>query len=308
MYKLPVTATIRETYRFIGAQLSPLVDYAIVPVVFGAVFATFLFFGAFAQTSGAIDLYGVAVDAEQIAKLPQFASQLPTNVKVMLSFAAAIAGLALYILFAVAWHRRYLLGPTATSPREIFAWRDRHWRFLGNLILVALIILLAAIVMAVPLYLVLKPLLGSMGSGSADPAARILPALIVNIILGIPIALIACRYTLVFPAIAADRAAFGLGQSALLTRGNLWRILGVLFFGFYLPYGIASAGVGELIFSPLVLKLWIGSIGLGFVVLMFQQLLLYVGVAIGVSALSIIYRKLVDNTPAAPGPAGSRTT
>ena len=311
MYKLPVFETIRDTYQFIAAQRSSLVDYTIVPVIFGSLFATLFFislFSGFTETTETINIYGVQLDPDQIAKLPPLTNFLPTGMIFFLSLVAAAANVALYILFSVAWHRRYLLGPTATSAREIFSWKSRHWRFLGRLILFLLILLLAALIIAIPVFLILSPILRSIGTGPANPSALILPALVVNIILSVPLALLASKLVLVLPAAATDQTDFRFVESTNLTHGNLWRIVLVFFIGLYLPYSISSWGISLLIVAPSTFELWIGSIGLVFVVMLVQQIIVYAGIAVGVSALSIIYRKLVDNVPIPSTPANTGAT
>ena len=159
-----------------------------------------------------------------------------------LSLVAAAANVALYILFSVAWHRRHLLGPTATSAREIFSWKSRHWRFLGRLILFLLILLLAALIIAIPVFLILSPILRSIRTGPANPSSQILPALVVNIIMSVPLALLASKLVLVLPAAATDQTDFRFGESTNLTHGNLWRIVLVFFIACTCPIQYQAGG------------------------------------------------------------------
>jgi len=308
VYKLPVFATVGETYRFIAGQLLALVDYILVPVIFATVFATLIFFSTFTQTGELINVYGIELEPDQIANLPQLTNILPTRTIFVLSFLIGIVNVALYILFMVAWHRRYLLGPAVTSPREIFIWRARHWRFLGNGILVALIMLLAALVIAFPLMAILNPLIVSIAFDNNNPARLIATAITLNVIVGIPMALIACRLVLALPAAAIEERGFGIGGSINLTRRNTWRIVLVFLLAAYLPYSIISWGISWLMFTPFILKLWIQSLGLGTVALLLQQVVIYAGIAIGVSTLSIIYKKLADNAHLPSQPVGGPGT
>lgn len=307
MYKLPVFATIRETYRFIGGQLSALVNYAMVPVIFGTVIATLHHISFFGQMGRQFSYFGTEIDPDQIASLPNLTEIVPTSVLIALFIIIGLVNVAFYFLFAVAWHRRYLLGSEVTSPREIFAWRGRHWRFVGNGILVSLALMVVAAVTMFPLFAVITPLLESAIVDTGNLSALIVPALILNFVASIPMGLVACRLVLVFPSVAIERKGFGLSESMKLTRGNTWRIALVFLLGLYLPYTILVGGVVLLIISPFVLKLSISSISAGFIVMLLQQAFFYASIAVGVSTLSIIYKKLVDNVPLETAPAGPST-
>lgn len=307
MYKLPVFATIRETYRFIGGQLSALVNYAMVPVIFGTVVFIFMFLSIFAQVSTQTNHPGIDLDADQIAFLSQISDLLPFGAVFALSFILVMVNFAFYILFVVAWHRRYLLGPALTSPREIFAWRGRHWRYLGNIFLVSIVAGVAMMIVSLPLTAVLGSVLGGMASSGMDQAQLILFSIVMYLVIGTPFGLVASRIIFVFPAIAVDRTGLGFGGSIKLTRRNTWRIVFIFFLGWALPYLVISLGASLLAFIPSILELSTNSISLAFIIMLLQQMVFYAIVAIGVSMLSIIYKKLVDNVPLETAPAGPST-
>jgi hypothetical protein len=307
MYKLPVFATIGETYRFIGSQLSALVNYAMVPIILNSLFATLLTFSVIAQMGGLAYVPGVDLDPDQIANLPRIIDLSSPRDMVIIGLLIGVAYYGMYVLFAVAWHRRYLLGPEATSPREIFVWRRRHWRFLWKGILIFILGGIVVGLIASVLVGILTAIISSIGLGPSGPTSSILFGVIIFVVVGIPISLLACSVLLVFPAAAIDEKRIGVFESFKLTRGNVWRIVFVFFIALYVPFTILSQGIAWLIATPYSLELWLGSVGLGFVVMLITHTINYAGIAFGVSILSISYRRLIDNAPSTTAPAGPGT-
>lgn len=304
MYKLPVFSTIGETYRFIGNQFSPLVNYAMIPVLLNSLLATLVTFSSISLAGGYGGLPNIS--PEQAAEIPRIFDALSVQGIFILSLALTIVFCITYILFAVGWHRRYLLGPDATSPLEIFVWRRRHWRFLWKAVLLVIFGVIISLIFSAVLILPVSALAG-WASGLGTTGSEI-ALTAVNWIISIPILLLYCSVLLAFPAAAVDDLQTGIFRSMTLTRGNLWRMAIVFFIGIYWPFYAASATVSWLINTPTIFSFWSGSIGLGFVAMLIAQSVNFAGLAIGVSALSIMYEKFTDNVSVQTAPEGPATS
>ncbi|MDJ0608642.1 MAG: hypothetical protein QNJ67_06665 [Kiloniellales bacterium] len=121
-------------------------------------------------------------------------------------------------LFGVAWYRLLLLGSGAARPAPVPAWRTRHWRFLGWMLL--LLLLLAAQV-AVLFTLSL------MATGLPKAAV-----LLVELVLLLVVLVVALRLSLVFPAAAVD-VRYGLTQAWRHTRRQGLRLLAAAVLGLF---------------------------------------------------------------------------
>jgi hypothetical protein len=180
-----------------------------------------------------------------------------------------LAGFALYTVFAVAWHRRNLVGPEATVGAAL-RWGRRQWRFFRRLVLLfvnlmALMFFLSILLMAV------------------IPIAPALSALL------IAMCLIYARVALVLPAAATD-TPMTFAESAKLTRGNSWRMLLAVV---VLPLAVMLfGGLVVLIFAAPLADLIGSSITARFVVSLIAQSVNYIGYAAGITALSLAYRQL----------------
>ncbi|MDH3737960.1 MAG: hypothetical protein OER92_02120, partial [Alphaproteobacteria bacterium] len=134
--------------------------------------------------------------------------QVPPAVVARMFFGTVInwlAGMVLYTLFAVAWYRRNLVGPEATTIGAAMRWGRRQWRFFRRLVglLINLFVLL---------------FLATALLTTVLPVAPVLSALLIFV------GLIYARAAMVFPAIALD-TPLSFAESAKLTQGNGWRML-----------------------------------------------------------------------------------
>jgi len=147
-----------------------------------------------------------------------------------------LASLVPYTLFGVSWHRTTLLGPTIAPPPLLPGWRQRHWRFLGYLAAVILIIDGLIVVLSLAGDVLLS--LGRTETGPG-PAAQIalfaVAALVIFYVL--------LRLCFVFPAVAVDES-YGLRHSWTHTRGQGLRLFAAML----------------LTVVPLVLLAWIKTV------------------------------------------------
>ncbi len=190
---------------------------------------------------------------------------------------AAVAGLFLWVMFAVAWHRRYLVPAEATTVGAALGWQQRHNRFglaaLGISVLVLLGGALAGAVGSVVAYLV-------PGGGFGRTMIYLVSGLAFFFAL-----YVYARLSLLFPARAVDHG-LGFAECFKLTRGNGWRLVAIWVlviapFWVALSFGLAAT----VILGGGLTGTLIGAL--------FHQGLNFAGIAVGVTALSIVYQALV---------------
>lgn len=233
-------------------------------------FAAFAFLPVFVVSIVATLMAAVVGDLRVIFDNP---GQLPPAAVARMFFGSLadwLARFAVYTVFAVAWHRRTLVGPEATTIGAAMRWGRRHWRFFRRLVflfvnLFALMFFVSILLRnIIPLGLALSPMLISMG-------------------------LIYGRVALVLPAAATD-TPMTVVESARLTNGNSWRMfLAVV----VLPLLVILFGGIAILIVALPLADFIGaSMTARFLTTLVAQSVNYIGFAVGITALSLAYRKL----------------
>ena len=195
---------------------------------------------------------------------------------------------AMHVVFAVRWHRFYLLDERRSVFSEILA--ARNWRFLGYVLLLALVPYLPMLIMLI------------VGWGAALSGVRLPPegmvaelsaAIFIFAWLGTFILyFVFVRFSLVLPAAAVDRP-IGLSESWRRLGGNTWRyigaiilvlipaiIVGLIVVALFVPFLIAGLpGGGQ---GPFVTFIVVWNILFGFF-----------ATAVGITVLSIFYRHIV---------------
>ena len=287
MYKLPVWQTIKEGLGFIWTENRAWFDYALIPIIVAT--AAPMLIGLLLIGKPII---GLASEAE--------ASNLFENLGLRFFVVIGLSALFsawLYVAFAVAWHRRYLLGPQNTSARELLQWSRRHWIFVGRG--VGYFLLVAAVL--VPLVFVLNLILGSLiiGLGPAGPV--LVPVLVIALFTFFFIQIVGL--SLVFPAAAIEDSELGLIAAWTISKGNRWRMIGIILVGTFIPTFIIqfvllaivaaiTVAVGMTVDSSAT-----PSVSAAIIIELVAQAISFLGIAIGVSMLSIMYRRLRDNVP-----------
>ena len=187
-----------------------------------------------------------------------------------------VGGLVLWIMFAVAWHRRYLVPAESTTVGNAFKWQWRQTRFL--LVTMGISLLVA---LGVSLSVLLGVALDAMLSGGAGVETSL------YLVFPLVALYVYARLSLLFPAAAVDRR-LGFVECFKLTRGNGWRLVATWIL-VIAPFWIAlSIGLA----MTAILGTFGGMTGT-LIGTLFHQGLNFAGIAIGVSALSIAYRELV---------------
>ena len=200
-------------------------------------------------------------------------AQVPAPVVARMFFGIVVnwlAGFAMYTVFAIAWHRRTLVGREASTIGAAMRWGQRQWNFFRRLVLLIVNLVLLMFFLSILLMNII-------------PLAPVLSALL------IVIGLIYARVALVLPAAATDtRMTFA--ESAKLTKGNSWRMMLAVVL---LPLAVMLFGGLLVLLVAAPLAVLIGSsITAQFVLSLAAQAVNYAGFAVGITALSIAYRQL----------------
>lgn len=174
----PVFASLQEAYGTLFGNLGLFFRLAAVPFVI----------------SVAISLFAVPFQQNIWILLP-------------LSLLAYIP----HTIFAVAWHRRTLLGPEATLASQPVSWQPRHWRFLGYTALA--FILIPGVIVAI----------GILASTLLNNLSAAL-GLTILALSGLAAVYVEVRLSFALPAAAVEEK-YGLGDSWRHTRQQVWRIL-----------------------------------------------------------------------------------
>jgi len=253
--QLPVFEIITAAVRDIWENRRDFAAFAFLPILVVSIIGTLM--------SAVIGDVRIIIDDP---------TQVPPQVVMRMFFGTVVnwlAGFAFYTVFAVAWHRRTLVGPEATVGAAL-RWGRRQWRFFRRLVfliinLMVLMFLLAILLMAV------------------IPIAPVLSALLITM------GLIYARVALVLPATATD-TPMTMGESVKLTSGNSWRMfLAVV----VLPLGVMLiGGLVVLILAAPIASIIGSSMTARFLVSLVAQTVNYIGFAAGITALSLAYRQL----------------
>lgn len=291
MYKLPVWNTIGDTYRFIWAERGAWLNYILGPVL------------VLSLVSAAMPLLGFnPADTQSHDGIPVAA---PIGSFFAVLAVSILLVLIIYISFLVAWHRRYLLGAQHSSARELLSWKRRHWVFIGRgiqlIFFTFLIYSIVALIVGLPVSLVVGfPADGQMNEGTI---ARLISFVVFGWAIMLFVSVWLIGLTLMFPAAAVENRGFGIRKSMALAQRNRWRMFAIFLFGSVLPFfalqivlATISFGIMFIVLSgasgtpelPFSVGLLLGIVSMAFY---------FLGVAIGVSLLSLIYQRLRDNVP-----------
>lgn len=270
-YKLPVIATVADSYRFLVAQFSAWFQLAIPPLVIWIGLNVAIANGWLAGGN-----LGAGSETPTLA-------YLLLNAPFIIAYAAIAASLLMY---AVALHRLVLGANERTGPLAWLAWRARHWRYMGQGIVIVAIIGLGLIVTAT-----FVPAIGTVAgtAGVLESATgQVTLTFIVLILFAVPIALLTCMVLPALPAAAVEDHAVNLSEASNQAKGNLWRMTIIFALGVMLPFWLIEKGVGLLINRSI-------SDG-GLPALVTPIVINFIGFTVTIVLLSEIYRRLRDNT------------
>ena len=275
--KLPVWGTTAHTYRFFWAERRQFWLLAVPAIAVVSLLSALAEWSVAAAAAERIDI---------LIERPRF-QELPLSA-IMLSALATIAGIWAYVCYSVAWHRSYLVPGENVTIGSCYQWNRRQWRFLWALVKIAIIMALAWMLILVAFAMatgVGAGGVGGFGMASIGPAAMI-AMLAAFLLLGAAYA----RLTVLLPAAAVDEA-LSVGQVWALTRGNGWRLLGIIIL-VSIPIGIILIPVAVLLGFAAVSAPNYGPLTSALIQNLLVQFLSYVYIAVGISALSVCFARL----------------
>ena len=271
--KVPVWRTALESYGFVFANLGRFLALGWLLLVIAAA----------PQIIGALAMGESSVwETETLGDSP--AHDLATVLKSLVSF-------AIDLVFAVRWHRFFLLNERKSVFSDILA--ARNWRFMNYILLLVLVPLL-------PMLIVLIIGLAAALSGARLPPDGMEAGLPATIFLfafyaTYPLFFVFLRFSLVLPAAAVDRP-IDLGESWRRLGGNTWRyigaiilvvipaiIVGLILMALFVPFRIASLPGGGQGPSVTFIVVW------NLAIIIFT----FFATAVGITVLSKFYRHIV---------------
>ena len=282
--QLPVFDIITQAFSDTWENRGDLQAFAFLPVFMAAIVGTLIFSAigdpemlignpdvVVAAPEAVTETPGVVIDegettADQTAQVPQsFAIRWLFG-----NLVNWIVNMALYTIFAVAWHRRILVGREAVSVGTTLRWGRRQWQFFRYLAMLIVNLAMLLVISSLLLKFVFPTILAFSGM------------LIVA-------CLLYSRACLILPAAAIDKP-MTIAESAQLTTGNGWRILVAVILPQLLLMLITGVAVALLLISPD--GVFGTSISALFLLALAAESVKYIGFAIGINALSLAYRQL----------------
>lgn len=271
-----LSSVLLETYRFLWQERRDLWAYAFLPIVIVA--------GVRAATLVLLGDWQVFFEppAPPPEASPETTGPMPGIEIGATGLINLLVGFVTYVMFAVAWHRRYLVGNEGQTIAAALRWGPRHWRFSGRFLVLMGIVIAVGWLVSIPMVVV-----AGSGAGLASPSFVLL-FFVVFVVLG----LVYGRLLLVLPAAAKDEP-LGFRDSLERTRGRSLLMFGV---GVLPPFPVLV--VMLLVLAPVTAAL-VGAIGpsisLMFVILLAEQVFSFAAIAAGVTALSIAHRQLAGS-------------
>jgi hypothetical protein len=194
---------------------------------------------------------------------------------------------AIFMMFCVAWHREYLVPDERESLKSSLILRSRH----GKYFRIWLEFMILSMVLAAGIFypaIVVFPSVATLGVNSnftGDVAVSIYIIGTCWLVGGWFYA----RISMAFPAAAIDRIALSHGAWQF-SRGNGWRLFSVISIAAFAF--LALAMIIELIAGKWTPGSYFQELLLVYTLYFFDIFIYFVGVAVGVSVLSIAYERL----------------
>lgn len=263
--KLPILPTARDAYAFVWRHRRRFFSLAFPAVVILSIPNAFVLLAP--KLAGGDDGWNLLLSGKTFVGLVSI---------------LAVVEIAFYVVFSVAWHRRYLVPGDATTVREALRWRRRQTGFLLRFLALSALMLLVWLITAgvFALYYSGNPAESGIQGSLALVSGIFAPVVILT-------SYLYARLLPLLPATAVDhrmsfRACFEL------TRGNGWRLVFIIAV-VGIPIWIFS-GIAQMANIPLFAT---GTLSGSLVAALVGETLTFIGIAVGVSALSIAYERLM---------------
>ncbi len=275
--KVPVWRTAIDSYRFVFANLDRFFALGWLPLLI--TFAAYMAIDSLARVGGGEkDLVG----------------------DWLTDIALEAVSLAVYAVFAVRWHRFFLLGEHESVFIGIFSPRD--WRFLGYLVLLTFAPMVPMIVMSFVLRINFAP---EAGPQAMETFSWILVEIFT--LGGLILFFVMIRFSLVLPGTAVDRS-LGLGEAWRKMLGHTWRFIGAFFLAailYVIPLWIVSAIFGQSLSGGITSGAPEPTIGTLFATNAAMAIFGFLATAAGITVLSIFYRHIVGMDAPEGGESGA---
>lgn len=288
--RVAILDVVFDAYWFVIRNYAAFLFYALAPIIVSSLLTAVVAFSNIPQTVNEFFLDWIGFDPDLSLNSLQLISFSSPSIATVMSIVLYIIDSLIIVSFSVAWHRRCLLGLKQASATELLVWRPRHLRFLGYGVV------LTAFLISVTLFL-------SVVATPFTTIAGTLFGLVILLLSLFAMIYVVTNVALAFPAAAVDDPHTGLLESCDLSHGHKWKIGVILFAGVLIPSEIVLWGTAKLFYTQGPLNPWFSSIGSGAAVILIMNLINYVYIAVGVTALSILYKDIVDYAPIPREPA-----
>lgn len=210
----------------------------------------------------------------------------PDPAKIGMYFAVAtpliLASIVAYASIAVNWHRYVLLDEIAQGLQRLRI-DSLTWRYIGNFILIMLVIIACSILVMIILGLV--GILERAIFGETVAGFAVIPVIGVLYIFAF---VAAYRLMVKLPAVALGRKDFAIGDAWRVTKGNSWRMLGLLILFF-----LCLVLIGVIMLAITYAFGLLGTVGLSLAVAI-QVMVNWVATILGVTLLTSLYGFFVE--------------
>jgi hypothetical protein len=272
--RLPVFATIVEAFSFCWQHRVDFYFLALPPVIVLSILSS---------------LIGVLfpVDTMEKIQLDFLSSQINlsinsvANPSIGLSWLNLVNGFIFFVmalifpLYSVAWHRIFLVQTENLVIKDYYKWRYRHWYFLWANIKIVLLIM--------PIVL----------GGFAITLASFVLAPVVGIFLIFFVSICYARLSMWLPAAALDNK-IEFSDVLLLTKGNGWQLAAILIITGLTTGLLERLALGIIITASKSIGV-IGDLTQSLITSWAIYIIMYAGMAVGITALSLAYRKLTKH-------------
>ena len=299
--KLPIFEIVKQAYGFVWAHRAEFWKLAIPAIVIVSISGAVFSWGSW-TVFGKAQSFGEYLENAANPQIADFQSFFWLWLAAMTVFAIV------FCMYSVAWHRLYLVPEEQASAGAAYRWGRRQWRFLFNWVKVFLV-MIPPLIFAVLHRRYCRPcgrIRRRRGEGwrrirhRFDCCGRLIAQILVWLVVG----WVYAKFSMLFPSTAAD-AHMKLGEGWRLSVGNGWRLLWIIVF-VALPVGIVTWPVNFAVSVLLFETGAISSLTANLLTALIGQFFGFIGTAVGVSALSISYKRLMDAQPAqAAQPAGA---
>ncbi|MDE0539044.1 MAG: hypothetical protein OXH94_10005 [Rhodospirillales bacterium] len=297
--KLPIFEIVKQAYGFVWAHRAEFWKLAIPAIVIVSISYAVISWGSWVII-GEPQSFGEHLEKTTKPSITDFQSFFWLWLAPMTVF--AIVFIIVFCMYSVAWHRLYLVPEEQANAAAAYRWGGRQWRFLFNYVKVVLMMIPPFIFVFAGAALV-GVSAGAMVRGGVEfgTVFAIVVAFIVYILIWLAIGWLYAKVSMVFPSTAAD-AHMSLREGWRLSEDNGWQLLWIIVF-VALPVGIVTWSVNYA--TSFLLHETGGTTPLTgiFLTALIRQFFGFIGTAVGVSALSISYKRLMDAGAAQPAGA-----